>query len=103
MVVEPPVASDVVASVASGTVVVTALEAAGSSPPKPQAPARRASAATAAAVLAYRIILFWLPLVVGGLAFALLRRDMPSGREFAACKAAIAKESLPVMSSAGAG
>ena len=31
-------------------------------------------AATAAAVLAYRVILFWLPLVVGGAAFASLRR-----------------------------
>jgi uncharacterized membrane protein YbhN (UPF0104 family) len=58
------------------------------------------AAATAAAVLAYRIILFWLPLVVGGVAFALLRRDMPSGQEFATCAPAIAKQSgrpLPVV------
>ena len=58
------------------------------------------AAATAAAVLAYRIILFWLPLAVGGVAFALLRRDMPSGQEFAACTPAIAKQSgtpLPVV------
>src|SRR3954449_5056035 len=57
------------------------------------------AAATAAAVLAYRIILFWLPLAVGGLAFALLRRDMPSGQEFATCAPAIAKQSgsLPVV------
>jgi uncharacterized protein (TIRG00374 family) len=34
------------------------------------------AAATAAAVLAYRVILFWLPLVVGGLAFASLRRGL---------------------------
>jgi uncharacterized membrane protein YbhN (UPF0104 family) len=57
------------------------------------------AAATAAAVLAYRIILFWLPLAVGGVAFALLRRDMPSGQEFATCAPAIAKQSgsLPVV------
>jgi uncharacterized protein (TIRG00374 family) len=34
------------------------------------------AAATAAAVLAYRIILFWLPLVGGAIAFALLRRAL---------------------------
>ena len=51
------------------------------------------AAATAAAVLAYRIILFWLPLIVGGIAFVLLRRDMPSGREFEACAPAIAARS----------
>ena len=33
-------------------------------------------AATAAAVLAYRVILFWLPLIVGGIAFAGLRRGL---------------------------
>jgi uncharacterized membrane protein YbhN (UPF0104 family) len=32
--------------------------------------------ATVAAVLAYRVILFWLPLVVGGIAFAALRRGL---------------------------
>jgi uncharacterized membrane protein YbhN (UPF0104 family) len=51
------------------------------------------AAATAAAVLAYRIILFWLPLVVGGIAFGLLRRNMPSGQEFAACAPALAARS----------
>jgi uncharacterized protein (TIRG00374 family) len=51
------------------------------------------AAATAAAVLAYRIILFWLPLVLGGIAFALLRRDMPTGEEFASCAPAIAGQS----------
>jgi uncharacterized protein (TIRG00374 family) len=56
------------------------------------------AAATAAAVLAYRIILFWLPLVIGGVAFEILRRDMPSGEEFAACAPAIARQSLPVVS-----
>jgi uncharacterized membrane protein YbhN (UPF0104 family) len=34
------------------------------------------AAATAAAVLAYRVILFWLPLVLGGVAFAALRRGL---------------------------
>jgi uncharacterized membrane protein YbhN (UPF0104 family) len=33
-------------------------------------------ATTAAAVLAYRVILFWLPLVVGGIFFASLRRGL---------------------------
>jgi uncharacterized membrane protein YbhN (UPF0104 family) len=51
------------------------------------------AAATAAAVLAYRVILFWLPLVVGGIAFALLRRDMPGSYEFASCAPAIAAQS----------
>jgi len=52
-----------------------------------------AAAGTAAAVLAYRLILFWLPLVVGGIAFAALRRDMPSGGELATCAPAIAAQS----------
>ncbi|HEX2102120.1 MAG TPA: lysylphosphatidylglycerol synthase transmembrane domain-containing protein [Solirubrobacteraceae bacterium] len=34
------------------------------------------AAATAAAVLAYRAILFWLPLLIGGIAFAALRRGL---------------------------
>jgi uncharacterized membrane protein YbhN (UPF0104 family) len=34
------------------------------------------AATTAAAVLAYRMILFWLPLIVGGVAFASLRRGL---------------------------
>jgi uncharacterized membrane protein YbhN (UPF0104 family) len=34
------------------------------------------AATTAAAVLAYRVILFWLPLVVGAIAFASLRRGL---------------------------
>jgi uncharacterized protein (TIRG00374 family) len=33
-------------------------------------------ATTAAAVLAYRVVLFWLPLIVGGIAFASLRRGL---------------------------
>jgi len=34
------------------------------------------AAVTAAAVLAYRIILFWLPLLIGGVAFVSLRRGL---------------------------
>jgi uncharacterized membrane protein YbhN (UPF0104 family) len=51
------------------------------------------AAGTAAAVFAYRVILFWLPLIVGGIAFAALRRDMPSGYELASCSPAIAAQS----------
>jgi uncharacterized membrane protein YbhN (UPF0104 family) len=51
------------------------------------------AAGTAAAVLAYRVILFWLPLIVGGIAFAALRRDMPRGYELASCAPAIAAQS----------
>ncbi len=42
---------------------------------------------TAAAVLAYRVILFWLPLLAGAVAFFKLRRDMPRDRELATCEA----------------
>jgi uncharacterized membrane protein YbhN (UPF0104 family) len=58
------------------------------------------AAATAAAVLAYRIILFWLPLIIGGIAFEGLRRDMPSGDEFSACAPAIALQSVRLPASA---
>jgi uncharacterized membrane protein YbhN (UPF0104 family) len=51
------------------------------------------AAPTAAAVLGYRVILFWLPLVVGAIAFLQLRRDMPEGTELAACSPAIAAQS----------
>ena len=51
------------------------------------------AAGVAAAVLAYRVILFWLPLIVGGAAFADLRRNMPRERELASC--APAYESSP--------
>ena len=51
------------------------------------------AAGTAAAVLAYRVILFWLPLIVGGIAFAALRRDMPGSYELASCAPAIAAQS----------
>ena len=56
------------------------------------------AAGTAAAVFAYRLILFWLPLIVGGVAFAQLRRDMPQGNELAACSSAIAAQSAPRVS-----
>jgi hypothetical protein len=48
------------------------------------------AAIVTAAVLAYRVILFWLPLLVGGLAFFDLRRDMPRDGELATCEAAAA-------------
>jgi uncharacterized membrane protein YbhN (UPF0104 family) len=51
------------------------------------------AAGTAAAVLGYRVILFWLPLIVGGIAFAALRRDMPATGELASCAPAIAAQS----------
>ena len=51
------------------------------------------AAGTTAAVFAYHVILFWLPLVVGGVAFAMLRRNMPSRGEFASCAPAIAAQS----------
>jgi uncharacterized protein (TIRG00374 family) len=51
------------------------------------------AADTAAAVFAYHLILFWLPLIAGGIAFTLLRRNMPSGGEFASCAPAIAAQS----------
>ena len=51
------------------------------------------AAGTVAAVLAYRVILFWLPLIVGGIAFAMLRRDMPRPGELSACAPAIAAQS----------
>jgi hypothetical protein len=51
------------------------------------------AAGTAAAVLAYHVILFWLPLIIGGLAFLSLRRDMPTRGELAACEPAIIAQS----------
>jgi len=50
------------------------------------------AAGTAAAVFAYHVILFWLPLIVGGIAFAMLRRNMPTPGEFASCRPAIAAQ-----------
>jgi uncharacterized membrane protein YbhN (UPF0104 family) len=51
------------------------------------------AAGTAAAVLGYRVILFWLPLIVGGIAFIHLRRDVPRSGELASCAPAIAAQS----------
>jgi uncharacterized protein (TIRG00374 family) len=51
------------------------------------------AAGTVAAVFAYRLILFWLPLILGATAFSALRRDMPGGGEFASCASAIAAQS----------
>jgi uncharacterized membrane protein YbhN (UPF0104 family) len=51
------------------------------------------AAGTAAAVFAYHVILFWLPLIVGGIAFEMLRRNMPRTQEFASCAPAIAAQS----------
>ena len=51
------------------------------------------AAGTAAAVLAYRLILFWLPLLVGGIAFWSLRRDMPETGELASCAPIFATQS----------
>jgi uncharacterized membrane protein YbhN (UPF0104 family) len=50
------------------------------------------AAGTGAAVLAYRVILFWLPLALGGIAFAALRRDLPHSGELATCAPAIASQ-----------
>lgn len=52
------------------------------------------AAGAAAAVLAYRVILFWLPLVVGAVAFIGLRRDMPEAGELAACASAIGGQAV---------
>jgi len=46
------------------------------------------AAETAAAVLAYRVVLFWLPLLGGAIAFAALRRELarrPPGEALATC------------------
>jgi uncharacterized membrane protein YbhN (UPF0104 family) len=51
------------------------------------------AAGTAAAVFAYHLILFWLPLIAGGISFTTLLRNMPSGGEFASCAPAIAAQS----------
>jgi uncharacterized protein (TIRG00374 family) len=56
------------------------------------------AAATTAAVLAYRVILFWLPLIVGGAAFASLRKGLNRPDRPDLCwtpSAAIPEVSLP--------
>jgi uncharacterized protein (TIRG00374 family) len=49
------------------------------------------AAETAAAVLAYRVILFWLPLIGGGIAFASLRRAVDQPERPDLCEPAIAE------------
>jgi uncharacterized protein (TIRG00374 family) len=44
------------------------------------------AAATAAAVLAYRVILFWLPLIVGAIAFVSLRRALDQAERGDLCE-----------------
>jgi uncharacterized membrane protein YbhN (UPF0104 family) len=51
-------------------------------------------AVTAAAVFAYRLILFWLPLIAGGIAFSALRRDMPEPDELARCQPSYAEATM---------
>jgi uncharacterized membrane protein YbhN (UPF0104 family) len=51
------------------------------------------AAGTAAAVFGYHLILFWLNLIIGAIAFTMLRRNMPSVGEFASCAPAIAAQS----------
>ena len=54
------------------------------------------AAATAAAILAYRVILFWVPLVLGGAAFASLRKGLqdPDRPDICDPLAAVARPSL---------
>ena len=47
------------------------------------------AAATASAVLAYRVILFWLPLIAGAIAFASLRRTLRTVDTRGVCRAAV--------------
>jgi uncharacterized membrane protein YbhN (UPF0104 family) len=47
------------------------------------------AAATATAVLAYRVILFWLPLIGGVVAFAALRRELAGSDTKQVCRAAV--------------
>ena len=46
-------------------------------------------AATASAVLAYRVVLFWLPLIGGAIGFAALRRALADKDSRAVCRAAV--------------
>lgn len=48
------------------------------------------AAATAGAVLAYRVLLFWVPLLGGAAAFAALRRRLATEDTSAICRAAVA-------------
>ena len=53
------------------------------------------AAATAAAVLAYRVILFWLPLIGGAIAFASLRRALVDPERPDLCEPLIEPLELP--------
>jgi uncharacterized membrane protein YbhN (UPF0104 family) len=55
------------------------------------------AAATAAAVLAYRVILFWLPLIGGGIAFAILRKNLRDLGARELCKGAAVGQTAPVV------
>src|SRR4051794_782834 len=47
------------------------------------------AAATASAVLAYRVVLFWLPLIGGAVAFTALRRELAQQDTKQVCRAAV--------------
>jgi uncharacterized membrane protein YbhN (UPF0104 family) len=53
------------------------------------------AAATAAAILAYRVILFWLPLILGGPAFASLRRGLQDPNRADLCSPFMAARTVP--------
>jgi hypothetical protein len=63
------------------------------------------AAATAAAVLAYRLILFWLPLLGGAVAFVALRRALAENERHDLCfpvqQAPEPVAGLPVLGTAG--
>jgi uncharacterized protein (TIRG00374 family) len=62
------------------------------------------AAATATAVLAYRVILFWLPLVAGAIAFATLRRTLNRIDTPGVCRAAMGPNgSAPVTAGSASG
>jgi uncharacterized protein (TIRG00374 family) len=54
------------------------------------------AAAAASAVLAYRVILFWLPLIAGAIAFATLRRTLQTIDTTGVCRAAVGND-LPTL------
>ena len=57
------------------------------------------TAATATAVLAYRVLLFWVPLIGGAIAFAALRKQLATLDSVALCRAAVGvdQSKLPVV------
>jgi uncharacterized membrane protein YbhN (UPF0104 family) len=60
------------------------------------------AAATAAAVLAYRVILFWIPLLGGAAAFVALRRSMAAERRAPAAAPLLAPAAAPPLTAARA-